>query len=332
MKKIPLFVLVLQIITIAFLLGRLYLNHSKNNVLAAINVSPINKENLIFPNDPGFKFYNILTPSITSYEKGFWASISAEYNFNKDGLNDQLDYSTTKPDGVFRIITLGDSFTFGEFVDTKDNWPERLENLLNKQIACPNIKKFEVINLGMRGFDIPYIVKRFTDLGLKYSPDLVVWLENGSGFRREMELLQPIIQDCRVKFPQETNSSESVNKFDKCWDDGYRNMLEVYTEERVENDLEETSSKFFNLRGLTPTLFATFKDLNPNDKKTLENRIKGQTKVYFTDSLTDLNSQTTFPDGHPNIPGHTIIAQDVFKYLLNNKNTLLGCNQSLETK
>ena len=52
---------------------------------------------------------------------------------------------------TFRIITLGDSFTFGMYINTKDNWTELLEDKLNSDMGCKNISMFEVINLGVGG-------------------------------------------------------------------------------------------------------------------------------------------------------------------------------------
>jgi hypothetical protein len=92
----------------------------------------LDKGDFVFPINTDFKHYAALKQSISPDEERFWDHTRAYYTFNQDGLNERYDYNTTKPDGIFRIITLGDSFTFGHFVDTKDNWTERLEDLLNE--------------------------------------------------------------------------------------------------------------------------------------------------------------------------------------------------------
>ena len=116
--------------------------------------------------------------------------MKAVYNINSDTFNERFDYEINKDDKTFRIITLGDSFTFGYIVDTKNNWTELLEDKLN-QLHCANFDKIEVINLGVVGYDIQYSVERFKLRGKKYNPDLVLWLLKGDDFQEIKEIVQP---------------------------------------------------------------------------------------------------------------------------------------------
>lgn len=50
-----------------------------------------------------------------------------------------------KPKGTYRILALGDSFTFGWGVNLEDSWPKILEKLLSKE------QKVEVVNAGIIG-------------------------------------------------------------------------------------------------------------------------------------------------------------------------------------
>jgi len=75
-----------------------------------------------------------------------WLGYTVTYSYNKDSLNERYNYSEEKGTGVFRVITLGDSFTFGLHVNTEENYPEQLEVILNNRLKCKNISKFEVIN------------------------------------------------------------------------------------------------------------------------------------------------------------------------------------------
>lgn len=54
-------------------------------------------------------------------------------------------YSLEKPPKTFRIVALGDSFTFGQGVKRDKTFPKQLEIMLNK---ASGETKFEVINLG----------------------------------------------------------------------------------------------------------------------------------------------------------------------------------------
>ena len=74
-------------------------------------------------------------------------------------------------------MTLGDSFTFGVYVNTEDNWTELLEDKLNSiKNICPNTDHFEVINLGVGGYDIEYAAKRYINRGKVYNPNIILLL------------------------------------------------------------------------------------------------------------------------------------------------------------
>jgi hypothetical protein len=80
------------------------------------------------------------------------------------------EVSRSKPEGVKRVLVLGDSFVFGLGVDEDNLFTTHLEKLLNRS---PD-KRHEVLNLGVSGYstDQEYIL--FQELGLRLSPDVVI--------------------------------------------------------------------------------------------------------------------------------------------------------------
>jgi|GEM_PF-4847788 len=87
---------------------------------------------------------------------------------NSDGLRDvEHDFSEKK----FKILALGDSFSFGVGVELKDTYLSRLEQALNQGSAS---KTFSVIKAGVVGYSTfnekIYLARR----GLEYQPDLVL--------------------------------------------------------------------------------------------------------------------------------------------------------------
>lgn len=76
------------------------------------------------------------------------------------------EFEDKKPEGVYRIFTLGDSCTFGG--DWDMSYAAFLGNTLNS-----GDRKFEVINAGIEGYNSEYALGRLKDDILKYSPDLV---------------------------------------------------------------------------------------------------------------------------------------------------------------
>jgi len=93
------------------------------------------------------------------------------YKFNSLGFRDR-EHTLTKDSNTFRIVVLGDSFSFAQGVPFEQSFPYLLEQKLNSN---PNIqKKVELINLGMWGFgtDREYLTLKY--IGLKFHPDLVI--------------------------------------------------------------------------------------------------------------------------------------------------------------
>jgi len=161
-KLILIWIVLFELVVVAFLAVRIYLNQSK--VLGeTVSMNPINKDELIFSEEGNLKYFYERKPNSIDSKKQEWLPNNYDYEItiNAESLNERFDYSSDKPQDVFRIITIGDSFTYGKYVNTKENYPERLEDLLNKELKCQNIKRFEVINLGMGGYDIEYSVHRF---------------------------------------------------------------------------------------------------------------------------------------------------------------------------
>ncbi len=74
-----------------------------------------------------------------------------------------------KPAGVFRIVALGDSSTFGWGVDPEDVYPHRLEALLRGRHG----DRIEVVNLGVCGYTSLQGVILLEREALRYRPDVV---------------------------------------------------------------------------------------------------------------------------------------------------------------
>lgn len=95
---------------------------------------------------------------------------TSEFNFtahiSPQGLRNE-EVSVSKPKGAFRILALGDSFTFGWGVDLKDSWPKVLQELLSGQ-------NVEIINAGVYGANPDMysgICKIYKD---QFKPDLII--------------------------------------------------------------------------------------------------------------------------------------------------------------
>lgn len=88
---------------------------------------------------------------------------------NSDGFRGK-EYSIDKPKDTYRIVIIGDSVAFGKFTD-KNTLASRLE--LGLANFC-STKKFEVLNMGVEGYNSIQESEMLRLKGLKYNPDLVI--------------------------------------------------------------------------------------------------------------------------------------------------------------
>ena len=91
-------------------------------------------------------------------------------SINSLGMRDK-ERNLKKPSGTFRIIALGDSHTFGWGVRQEESFPTVLENLLTTRDPS---RRFEVMNLGVPGYNTVQEVQVFSTKADELSPDMVV--------------------------------------------------------------------------------------------------------------------------------------------------------------
>lgn len=100
---------------------------------------------------------------------------SADYStsISSAGLRDrEFDYGKAK--STFRIAFVGDSVTFGLGFDPSAAFCKQLEGFLN---ACARSSetRFEVLNLGVTGYNISQVLEQLRTRGTQFAPDLVIY-------------------------------------------------------------------------------------------------------------------------------------------------------------
>jgi len=95
-----------------------------------------------------------------------------DVKINSQGLRDN-EYSLAKPAGVYRILLLGDSTTFGWGVSLADTTAKILERELNAK-HVPGYERFEVINGGVGNYDTVQEVTYYKTRGRNFHPDMVI--------------------------------------------------------------------------------------------------------------------------------------------------------------
>jgi lysophospholipase L1-like esterase len=92
---------------------------------------------------------------------------------NSLGLRDR-EFSPSKEPGVYRILVLGDSMTFGWGTRAEDTYAKRLEGMLNETAAHSDRRRFEVINAGVGNYNTAQEVAYFKERGMRLDPDMVI--------------------------------------------------------------------------------------------------------------------------------------------------------------
>lgn len=89
-----------------------------------------------------FKYFNFLKPKMDYKE----AMLTWGHTVRKNKLNYRdKDFTIPKPDSLFRIMVLGDSFTWGAGLAESERYGNRLDSLLKMEFVN---KQIEVVNFG----------------------------------------------------------------------------------------------------------------------------------------------------------------------------------------
>jgi lysophospholipase L1-like esterase len=136
----------------------------------------------------GFEYGAIARPGLT--DRGVWAYDETKGWFHQPHASGQSDlggpdlgvieinslglrdreFALEKPDGVKRILVLGDSYVFGVGVDRSHVFSTRLGELLDASAA----QRFEVINMGVSGYSTDQEYLLFRELGKALDPDFII--------------------------------------------------------------------------------------------------------------------------------------------------------------
>ena len=119
---------------------------------------------------PMFRPHAEFTLAYDSNPRGYFDEGNGlTYRLNGHGFRGR-EVPKEKPEGVFRIMVVGDSFTFGEGVRLEDTFVVGMERILRAEVG----ENVEVQNFGLGAWgtrsEYHYLVKE----GLSFDPDLVV--------------------------------------------------------------------------------------------------------------------------------------------------------------
>ncbi|HSE87961.1 MAG TPA: GDSL-type esterase/lipase family protein [Candidatus Binatia bacterium] len=114
-----------------------------------------------------------LQPSATQFSatKGYELTPDLK-TINSHGLRDQ-EFPLVKPTHTFRILALGDSFTYGHGLRDEETYVKQLEAMLNQKLGNHGIR-YEVLNAGVPGYNTHQELIHLQEVGLLYHPDVIL--------------------------------------------------------------------------------------------------------------------------------------------------------------
>ncbi len=302
-KNIIGFVVVIQLVLICILLIWIKRSYFPAN-------SPIDPKTIRTVSIGELKYFYEPEANAVVVDDASWSSVAAQHTINKDSLNERFNYDIVKKPGVFRILTVGDSFTYGLYIDTKDNWTELLEDYLNTHNNCRDIDKYEVINLGVPGYDLAYETQRYISRGEKYSPNLIIMLISEFGRITEHRILN----QGKIVLP-------SAQK------EAYKKQGNYFPETSIIDNTLSTDFRIHYQETYFKKLMAHYKnklllvdfEQNPLYQSTLRQLVKSNINVTLQKTqLTWNDKEFFFPDSHLNILGHQRMMKEIVEELKRN--------------
>lgn len=308
-------VVVVQLVLIGFLSVRIYGNwHIRTSLKdRAITFA---QDTVSRPEADLPGFYEPKPNSVNEMEPT-WLGKKVVQHINNEGLRDTHSYAHVPDDDVFRIAVLGDSFTYGLFVGDTDTYTEKLATLLNAANTCPAVKKFEVMNFGVPGYDLEMSAYRYNFRVKNYKPNLVLWYLIENDFSEYASLVQDLWLHTKEML---VASNVSYEKFGPETAEIYENVVisrlgKTFVPDHQENVLHDW------VQGIDVP-FVIFSDttLPKADQDRIRNEVVGHSLGSYFDSVAYTNA---FAEGHPSPESHTDIARQLFVYLTDHH--LLAC-------
>lgn len=259
------------------------------------------------------------------------------------GFRDIRAYNCSlKPNNTFRIIVLGDSFTWGGGINEEEKthiYPSELEQLLNQNSSKI---KYEVINFGVPGHTMTQKVEEFKRYALSCEHDFVIlqFLEDDASDKTKMieiykELLKNFLKEKKIQNQSEIGGeiefelkAEAISKyFDELWSNyTFSEILKDYVElplKELVDMINSSNSVLVVSIPLCPDELNLYSRFIPFVKQLVDKYnwyFLDMEKLYSKYNPSELIVNPVPPrDCHPNLFAHKMVAEEIFKTLVINK-------------
>ena len=268
-----------------------------------------------------------------------YTRIPGKCDTNAHGFRDH-EYNYTKPDGVFRIVLIGDSVAEGQGIELDNTLGKVLEQKLN-QVPVNEGNKVEVIVLAQSGYSTSQELFLLENEAFRYSPDVIIWsyvlndpahlvYHNASG-ELSLYYFKPAIHTASFISEKLFQISEKLKAY-QCPKE-YHALLHCVYRDQVEADIKTISS--ISAQEDTPVIFL----IHPVFKKNGDfaayplaplHADLGEVassaglvvldlltayRPYKPDQLTQSKASDNYDVWHPNEKGHQVAADALFVFI-----------------
>ena len=140
------------------------------------------------------------------------------YTINSAGYRGR-EFATPKPDGVMRVVCLGESSTFGLGVADDGVWPAQLEKNLNS--LDPQKRRWEVLNLGVTSYSSFQGVRQARREIPRLKPDIVLfcysWADHQPAANGVPDDRIDMGSEWQIKLTNLSNNSALWRWLQVCW-------------------------------------------------------------------------------------------------------------------
>ncbi|OQY46928.1 MAG: hypothetical protein B6242_06210 [Anaerolineaceae bacterium 4572_78] len=271
-----------------------------------------------------------------------WENNLVEINLH--GIRDVV-HSFEKPEGTYRILSLGDSVAFG--------WENGLEDTYTKQIETmahgDGYVNTETINAGIMGWDLPIERAYLEETGLKYDPDVIIvevtvhndiypqrytvpspsmakWLRDNTyswGFASHISRkMKENIGTLHAEASSNSIYPFPLDKHDIQWDEFIRTPIREMARLATENNAEfivvifPTDAQVQSIDYPT-TAQSVIKDLESDGIQVLDLLPVYRTVYQQLDTQpNELNPLFADATSHPSALGHSLAAEAIYEMLM----------------
>ena len=255
--------------------------------------------------------------------------MGAEVITNSKGLRDS-EHTYEKEKGTYRILSVGDSFTFGFGVKQPLVFSNLLENYLNETKPLKGFSRYEVINGGVGNYTTNQELAFLENEGYKYNPDHIIlnfYINDAEkeqhfrspGFFAKYSYLNLFLKSLQYKLTSYFDKSEDyVSFYSKFFYDDNWNRYEKTVKQFI------AASKRINAK-LTVVVLPDLRDLNNFPFRKIHDKIVSLYNVHgikvidtsykFTDKECKDCYWVADDDPHPNELAHKLITEGIVEGL-----------------